>query len=144
MSKIDVKKIFIQFLKFIAISGIGWLIDFSIFTILSKTTDIRLIFINMISATPATIYVFLLSSKRIFKNQNSKLNMPVKCMIYLAYQFMLIIAISALGELIYGIFQPIITIPYILDNLKMIIKIFITPITMVLNFTVTKNLAERL
>lgn len=133
-----------QFLWFLTVSGVGWLIDFSIFTLLSYLTSLPVMVINIISSTPAITYVFLMSGNKIFKNTESKLSMKLKYLIYFGYQLLLLLLISALAELLFAWFSNIFTADFILSNLKLVIKIFITPITMILNFIVMKNIIERL
>jgi putative flippase GtrA len=144
MKQINVKRIFHQFILFVLVSGVGWLMDFSIYTLLSYLTDLKVIVINIISSIPAITYVFLLSNKKIFKNEHSRLSLKTKYLLYFAYQLVLLLCISAFGELLYGIFIDVITVPFLLEHLKIVIKILITPITMTVNFIVMKNLIEKL
>ena len=99
---------------------------------------------NILSSIPAITYVFLMSNKNIFKNTESKLSIKIKYLIYFGYQLILLFCISALGEFLYSKLLNIIAIPIILNNLKIVIKILITPITMTLNFIVLKNIIEKL
>jgi hypothetical protein len=112
--------------------------------VLSYLTDLKVIVINIISSIPAITYVFLLSNKKIFKNEHSRLSLKTKYLLYFAYQLVLLLCISAFGELLYGIFIDVITVPFLLEHLKIVIKILITPITMTVNFIVMKNLIEKL
>ena len=144
MKQINVKRIFHQFILFVLVSGVGWLMDFSIYTVLSYLTDLKVIVINIISSIPAITYVFLLSNKKIFKNEHSRLSLKTKYLLYFAYQLVLLLCISAFGELLYGIFIDVITVPFLLEHLKIVIKILITPITMTVNFIVMKNLIEKM
>ena len=52
--------------------------------------------------------------------------------------------VSLLGEFLYDKLIGFVTIPVLVNNLKIVIKILITPITMTLNFIVMKNLIEKL
>ena len=144
MKQINIKRIFHQFILFVLVSGVGWLMDFSIYSVLSYLTDLKVIVINIISSIPAITYVFLLSNKKIFKNEHSRLSLKTKYLLYFAYQLVLLLCISAFGELLYGIFIDVITVPFLLEHLKIVIKILITPITMTVNFIVMKNLIEKL
>lgn len=142
--KIKAKKIIKQFLSFLLVSGVGWLIDFTIYFILTKFIGLKVIYANILSSIPAITYVFLMSNKNIFKNTESKLSIKIKYLIYFGYQLILLFCISALGEFLYSKLLNIIAIPIILNNLKIVIKILITPITMTLNFIVLKNIIEKL
>ncbi len=133
-----------QGFSFLIVSGIGWLIDFCTYLVLTKYFNISVMYANMISAIPAVSYVFLISSKKIFKNEKSKLTLNYKYLIYFGYQIILVSLVSILGEYLFSIFVNLITISIISNNLKIFIKILITPITMALNFIIMKNLIEKL
>ncbi len=133
-----------QIISFVLVSGIGWLLDFSTYFLLTHFLKFRVMYANMLSAIPALTYVFILSNKKIFKNDNSKLSIKTKYFIYFIYQLILVSSISLFGEFLYKLLINKIDIKIILNNLKIIIKIFITPITMILNFIIMKNLIEKL
>lgn len=146
INKIKQNDLIMQALKFFAISGIGWIIDFSVFSIISKKLSMNIFFINIISSTPAIIYVFIMSSKKIFKNYNSKLSLKTKYLIYFVYQILLLFLISKLAQFLFNTLSVTDIMQYhlISNYLKIIIKIFITPITMTINFIVMKKLIEKL
>lgn len=133
-----------QFLSFMLVSGIGWMIDFSIYSLLTYFLGIKVLFANILSSIPAITYVFLMSNKKIFKNNNTKFSLKIKYIIYFIYQFFLILVVSILGEYLYSKLINYNLITNIYNNLKIIIKITITPITMILNFIAMKNLVEKL
>ena len=87
-----------QGFSFLIVSGIGWLIDFCTYLVLTKYFNISVMYANMISAIPAVSYVFLISSKKIFKNEKSKLTLNYKYLIYFGYQIILVSLVSILGE----------------------------------------------
>ena len=125
-------------------SGIGWILDFSTYCIITNITPINVMFANMISAIPATTYVFIMSNKKIFKDNNHKISLKTKYLIYFGYQIILVSLVSILGELLYNLFINKVTIKLVLKYLKILVKILITPITMTLNFIVMKCLIEKL
>ena len=133
-----------QFFSFLLVSGVGWVMDFTIFLILTNVFGLWVMISNMISAIPAITYVFLMSNKKIFKNENSKLDIKWKYVIYFVYQIIVLVTVSAIGQVLYDWFITLFTWSLIVNNLKLIVKILITPITMCLNFIVMKNLVERL
>ena len=67
-----------------------------------------------------------------------------KYFIYFLYQVILIITISLLGQYLYLLILKNIAVKIELKILKLIIKILITPITMLINFIVMKFLIEKL
>lgn len=139
-----VKKIFKQFMSFLLVSGVGWIMDFSIYFVLTHFANFNVGFANILSSIPAITYVFIMSNKKIFENLHSKLSLKIKYLIYFAYQLLLLLSISLFGEFLYNKLVNLLTIEFLLNNLKIFIKILITPITMTINFIVMKNLIEKL
>lgn len=133
-----------QALSFILVSGIGWIFDFTTYLILTNIFNMNVTISNMISAIPALTYVFAMSSKKIFKNDNSKLTLRTKYIIYFVYQIILVSTVSFIAGIMYDYFLKSITISLIIKYLKVFIKILITPVTMLLNFVIMKNLIEKL
>ena len=142
--KKDFKKIINQAVHFFIVSGVGWIFDFLTYILVTNIFNIRIFFANMISAIPALTYVFLMSNKKIFKNENSKISLKYKYIIYFVYQLILLLAVSFLGDLLYIQLGKIIKFDFILKHLKLVVKILITPITMTLNFIAMKNLIEKI
>lgn len=135
------KKLIIQFFKFLLISGTGWLIDTTIYTILTVILKYNVIFSNILSSIPAITFVFFVSTRKIFLTHIGKFSLKQKYLIYILYQIILIVTVSIIGQMLYNISEPL------LNNkglLKIIIKLTITPITMITNFFVIKFLAEKL
>ena len=64
------KKLFIQAIRFIGLSGIGWILDFTTYTVLGVISA-NLVLNNTISSWVGVTFVFLLSTRIVFKN-NSK------------------------------------------------------------------------
>ena len=136
------KKLFSQFIKFLFVSGIGWLIDFSLYAILTIEFNLKIFYANIFSSIPAISYVFLISTKKIFtKSQKNTLTIVQKYIIYFIYQLLLIFFISIVAQNLYILLGK-----YNLNFklMKIIIKILITPVTMTINFFVIKYLAEKL
>ena len=136
------EKLFSQFIKFLFVSGIGWLIDFCLYVILTTKFNVEIFYANIFSSIPAISYVFLISTKKIFtKSHRNNLTIIQKYMIYFIYHLLLIFFISIVAENLY-----ILAGKYNLNFkiMKVIIKILITPVTMTINFFVMKYLAEKL
>ncbi|NFG60730.1 GtrA family protein [Clostridium sp. CMCC3677] len=142
----NLNKIVKQFFKFILISGTGWIIDFSIYYIITSKLGLYVGVANVISAIPAITFVFIVSTKKIFSNTSSKFSLPQKYLIYFLYQIILISLISSLAQVIFNIVSTTTLMNYLFisSNLEMLVKIFITPITMTINFLVIKILSEKL
>lgn len=135
------KKLIIQFFKFLLISGTGWLIDTTIYTILTVILKYNVIFSNILSSIPAITFVFFVSTRKIFLTHIGKFSLKQKYLIYILYQIILIMTVSIIGQILYNISENLLSNK---ELLKIIIKLTITPITMITNFFVMKFLAEKL
>lgn len=138
-------KLFHQFKIFLLTSGMGWIIDFSIYSIITTFLGTNVLYANIISSIPAVTFVFFVSTKKTFSNNSTNVSLKLKYIIYIVYQLILLFIISSLGQ---WLFDILITIPWITNILgryiKIFIKVIITPITMTINFLVMKGLIEKL
>ena len=140
----NLKKILRPFIKFLFLSGLGWLIDFTLYLIFSNIFDFKIIYSNILSSIPAVTFVFFVSTRRVFVKNKKGFTLKEKYFIYFLYQVILIITISLLGQYLYLLILKNIAVKIELKILKLIIKILITPITMLINFIVMKFLIEKL
>ncbi|MGM9534388.1 MAG: GtrA family protein [Intestinibacter sp.] len=131
-------------IKFVFTSGIGWILDFGIYIILSKYFGWEVLYANFCSAIPSISFVFIVSTSKIFKNKKTKVSLSCKYLIYFTYQMVLILSVSYIGQVLYGVFINLVKIPFILAYLKIFIKIIITPITLILNFLFMNILIEKI
>ncbi|HBI63462.1 MAG TPA: hypothetical protein DDY31_20000, partial [Lachnospiraceae bacterium] len=86
------KKMLVQVVKFIGLSGIGWILDFCIYTALGYASE-NLVWNNIISSWCGVTFVFISASGRVFKD-NGRIPLKWKYLIYLLYQVILIFFIS--------------------------------------------------
>ncbi|MBR3509045.1 MAG: GtrA family protein [Lachnospiraceae bacterium] len=136
------KKLFLQAVKFIGLSGIGWILDFMTFTVFgffSKNVTLN----NFISSWVGVTFVFIFATRKVFQN-NSKIPLKMKYLIYLAYQCLLIYLISKLLGYVNAWIVKSIAIEFVIKLAPTISKIFVTPITMILNFIVMKTIIEKI
>jgi hypothetical protein len=141
---LKLKKILKQFINFLFLSGIGWLIDFTLYLLFSNIFNLKIIYSNILSSIPAVTFVFFVSTRKIFSKNNSRISLKEKYLIYFLYQLILILLISLLAQYLYLLSLKNISMNVELKLLKIIIKILITPITMLINFIVMKFLIEKL
>ena len=137
-----INKLLKQAVGFVGISGLGWLLDFTVYTLLGLIWD-QYFLSNFISSCMGVTFVFIFSTRTIFKN-NSKIPLMLKYVIYLVYQLLLILAMSKVLSLIQLHVLSAIAIPLVQRFSHILAKILITPITMVLNFIVMKCLMEKI
>lgn len=135
-----------QALRFLAVSGTGWVIDFSCFYLLTAYGRLTVAYANMLSSIPAVTLVFLVSTRKIFANKKEGLPLWGKYIVYFVYQMVLVFCISWVGEWLFRLLSrtALMTVPLIAEHLKIVCKILITPVTMTVNFFVMKVLCEKL
>ncbi len=136
------KKLLIQAFKFFGISGIGWLIDFTSYTIMTSILKIDIMIANIISSFLGITFVYLVSTRKLFQN-NSKYNLKVKYIAYILYQVIFVLLVSYLMTFLKKYLLGF-DIKLVSDYVNIITKIVVTPFTMVINFIVMKNLIERI
>ena len=136
------RKIFEQIIKFVGLSGIGWLMDFVVFAVLSHLTQSPFIS-NVLSSFVGATFVFAFSTRFVFKN-NEKIPLKIKYCIYIGYQVILIFVISKLLAEINSLIIEYITWEIIVKFSAIVSKIIVTPVTMTLNFLVMKNILEKM
>ena len=135
-------KILKQAIKFFGISGIGWIIDFIIYTILTNKVNLSINISNILSSLIGVSFVFLVTTRKLFIN-NSRINIKIKYIIYIIYQIILIISVSQIMIIIKEYLINI-DIELLKNYIDIVIKIIITPFTMLINFIVMKNLIEKM
>ena len=136
------KNLIRQAIKFVGLSGIGWLLDFCIYTCLGFVST-NLILNNVISSGVGVTFVFIFATRKVFQN-NSKISLRWKYVIYLVYQLLLILAASKMLGCINVFLVESISLDLIVRFASLLSKIIITPFTMFLNFVVMKGLIEKL
>lgn len=136
------KKLLKQAVKFVGLSGIGWVLDFTTYTLLGFVSD-KLFINNVISSLVGVTFVFIFATRKVFQN-NSKIPLKWKYFIYVVYQLILIFLISKLLSIIAFFIVENIDIAIIISLSGVIAKILVTPVTMILNFFVMKGIIEKI
>lgn len=136
------KKILEQAVKFVGLSGIGWVLDFFIYTFLGLLSS-NVIVNNMISSWVGVTFVFIFATRKVFQN-NNKNSLKWKYFIYIAYQIVLIFFVSKLLGIVNEVMVSNIHIEMVDKFSAIISKILVTPITLVINFIVMKGVIEKL
>ena len=136
------KEILFKALKFFGLSGIGWLIDVSIYMILSSIFHIDVSIANIISSFTAVSFVFVTSTRKVFHNK-SKIKLKYKYFIYLIYQVLLIFVSSFVLGFLKDWFLGF-EIVWLTNYINIIVKILITPFTIILNYIVMSLLIEKI
>ena len=134
-------KLLKKFCAFLLCSGIGWLIDFGIYWLLTSQFGFPVTGANYISSIPAITFVFFVSTRKTFLCRPDGLSKAAKYVIYVVYQLLLLTAVSVLAGWLHPILQE--ALPAFQDYAKLLSKVCITPITMICNFFVLRMIAEK-
>lgn len=140
--RIRVIKLFLQAIEFVGLSGIGWILDFCTYTGLGGVST-NLVFNNIISSWVGVTFVFAFATRKVFQN-NSKISLKWKYLLYILYQCVLIFCISKLLNIVNIAILDNVTVELITRFSSIVAKILVTPITIVLNFFVMKGVIEKL
>lgn len=136
------KRLLSQAIRFVGISGIGWVLDFFVYTGLGAISS-NLVLNNTLSSWVGVTFVFIFATRKIFRNE-SRIALPWKYLIYILYQCVLIFFISKVLNEVNITILNYIHIDLIVEFSSIIAKILVTPITMTLNFVVMKSMIEKL
>ena len=136
------KNLLNQAIRFFGLSGIGWLMDFAVFTLLSYVTGNPFLS-NVFSSVVGASFVFVFSTRFVFQD-NSHIPLAVKYVVYLVYQAVLIYVISKLLAVVDAFILTHFTWQLILGFSALLAKMIVTPVTMTLNFFVMKGVIEKL
>ena len=136
------RALLMQALRFVGLSGIGWLLDFTVYTLLSTRVS-NLAAVNMISSLVGASFVFAFSTRFVFRD-NHRIPLFWKYCVYITYQIVLIILISLLLAKINALINTYISAVLIVRYSAILSKIIVTPITMTLNFFVMRFAIEKL
>jgi len=128
---------------FTIISGIGWCMDFGLFSLLSIYAGVPVSYANILSSIPAVTFVFCFATRHIFKTRAGGMSLKQKYVVYLVYQLILVTSVSYLALWLYDYLAVTEFFAGLDSLLKILVKFLITPITMICNFCVMKILAER-
>ncbi len=131
-----------QVLRFIGLSGIGWILDFFTYIGLGNISE-NLIINNIISSWVGVTFVFAFATRKVFTNKGS-IPLRWKYVVYLLYQCVLIYFISRLLDILNSAITYYLQIGILLMLSPIIAKILVTPVTMILNFFVMKGIIEKL
>ena len=140
----NLRQLLNQIVRFLLVSGTGWLVDFTIYIVLTLRFNFDVMPANILAAIPAITFVFIVSTRQIFIKKKSIRTLKVKYLIYFIYQMIFLVIISALGQFLYSLVILHIEQTFVLEHAKLIVKIFITGITVTVNFIFMKVLVEKL
>lgn len=121
------------FLHFGALSGLGWLLDFGVFAILSEIFAVPGFVANFLSSYAGVTFVYFVSLKMIFKRNNMGRN--IFLIAYWGFQFLSILFYSQVLEMVAA---ALLAVPFH----QLGAKIIITPLNLISNFLFMKLLVR--
>ena len=131
-----------QALRFLGLSGIGWLLDFTVYTLLSlRFRDLA--WVNVLSSLVGASFVFLFSTRFVFRDSH-RIPLRLKYAIYIAYQLVLIFLISKLLAWVHLLIVTHTDRAALVSLAPVLAKILVTPVTMTVNFFAMKTVIEKL
>jgi putative flippase GtrA len=133
-----------QGLRFVALSGIGWSIDTTVFTLLVAATPISVLLANIVGGACGASFAFLTSSRWVFSGVGSRTTLRLT--LYLVYTVLLILTASVLVDLAHA------GLTALADSARsaapraaiaFVAKCLVTPLLLTSNFFVARYLARR-
>ena len=128
-----------KFLYFALLSGLGWLLDFSTFTVLLKFNVLDFI-ANFVSSYVGVTFVWFTSLRMVF-SQSGKSRMTF-LLIYWGFQFISISVYSQLLHMVASTFSDAGFLAKISNNPGVAAKIIVTPFNLVTNFLFMRYLTH--
>lgn len=126
-------------IKFVLVSGLGFLIDFIIYNMLIYFFKLNVDISNIISSFVGVTFVFLTSTKKIFATNTKRIALKDKYLVYVIYEFILILIVSYI--MIY-LKELLINICFMKKYTGILVKIGVTPFTLLINYVVMKYLTK--
>lgn len=136
------KRLLLQAVEFVGLSGIGWLLDFGTYSFIGLFSK-NLFINNIISSLVGVTFVFVFATRHVFQNDGG-ISLKWKYVIYILYQCILIFCISKLLDMINTAIVAYVAIAVLNKFSAILSKILVTPITMILNFFVMKGVIEKI
>ncbi len=133
-----------QALLFVALSGTGWLLDTTVFMLLSGPGGWPVVAANMVSGSCGTLFVFLASSRGVFSRNEGSMAQKIGAL--LLFNAAVILASSVvLGLIAAGLADGAAGLGWAVPPpaLRLAAKVLVTPVTLALNFVIVRFLLER-
>ena len=127
-----------QAVLFVLLSGAGWVLDTTVFLVLSGPGGWPLLGANLVSGSCGTLFVFAMSSQGVFRRNDGPLT--TKFGVLLVFNATVILASSVvLAAIARGLANAGLAAPLVPIGAK----VLVTPVTLVLNFLAVRYLLER-
>jgi len=134
--------LFGKFIRFLGISGIGWIIAFCIYCIAVYAFHVPVFQANILGDMPIVTLVFFSSVRIVFVKKKSNFPLWLKYAAYICYTIILLLLVSMIGQWGYGIIMRYDLFSSFRSFAPIIVKCGITGITMLCNFFMMKFIVE--
>ena len=131
----------LRVIKFVFVSGLGFFIDFVLYSILIRLINIDIFIISLFTSLVGVTFVFFTSTKKVFETNVANIPLKYKYLIYVVYQIILILVCSKIIVYLNGIFSKS-SIEFISKYSKEIAKLCIPPVTLTINYFVMKKITK--
>lgn len=138
VKKLDLDKI----IKFVLTSGIGFLLDFISYFMMTQLINISVVYANFTSSIIGATFVFIVSMRKIFIHDNSKIPLMCKYILYIMYQLIMITVASLLISYVNKFLSASTDISLIVKYSKMLSKILVTPLTLSCNYIFMRTISK--
>ena len=131
------------FLRFAAISGLTWLLDFATLYLLVRSAHLPVFAANLLSASLAATIAFLLSHKLAFAGRRDRL--LLRTLVYCAYTFAVILVASAAVSYVAVLARHLSHARHLqlaAGTCALLAKLVVTPINFLLNFLVARFVSQ--
>ena len=128
-------------IKFVFVSGLGFFIDFILYSILIRLINLDIFIISLFTSLVGVTFVFFTSTKKVFETNVARIPLKYKYLIYVVYQIILILLCSEIIVYLNGIFATS-NIAIISKYSKEIAKLCIPPVTLAINYFVMKKITK--
>jgi len=126
-----------QFLKFAFLSGLGWLCDFTTFTLLVKIAGLSPFMANLVSSYAGVTFVWFTSLKTVFQRRTN--GSGTFLMTYWCYQF---VSIMAYSQILNITVDGLAAAHLMTANSGVAAKLLITPFNLITNYLFMKRLTR--
>ncbi len=131
----------LRVIKFIFVSGLGFFIDFILYSILIRIINADIFIISLFTSLVGVTFVFFTSTKKVFETNVANIPLKYKYLIYVVYQIILILVCSKIIVYLNDWFSTS-NITLISKYSKELAKLCIPPVTLTINYFVMKKITK--
>jgi putative flippase GtrA len=131
----------LRVIKFVFVSGLGFFIDFVLYSILIRLINVDIFIVSLFTSLVGVTFVFFTSTKKVFETNVANIPLKYKYLIYVVYQIILILICSEIIVYLNGVFETS-SISIVSKYSKELAKLCIPPVTLTINYFVMKKITK--